>query len=147
MISDSAVAPLKFQFLGFPTVPGVFGVAFSKECGKRFLLFRFKPYCCSNQNQLFGQILSKPGCESNILAMLFNFCPSINLYATSTFFMLDNVFQLTIYTLASFTINIVQCLRNRHAFPKLTVTQIESNVRNFLRNKLLEISSFNKNRP
>ena len=151
MISDSAVAPLKFQFLGFPTVPGVCGFAFSKECGKCFLLFRFKPYCCSNQNQLFGQILSKPGCESNILFILFNFCPSlttsINLYATSTFFMLDNVFQRTIYTLASTTINIVQCLRNRHTFPKLTVTQIESNVRNFLRNKLLEISSFNKNRP
>ena len=50
MISDSAVAPLKFQFLGFPTVSGVCGVAFSKECGKRFLLFRFKSYCCSNQN-------------------------------------------------------------------------------------------------
>ena len=49
-MSDSAVAPLKFQFLGFPTVAGVCGVAFSKECGKRFLLFRFEPYCCSNQN-------------------------------------------------------------------------------------------------
>ena len=53
--------------------------------------------------------------------------------------------QRTIYTLASITINIVQYLRNRHTFPKpakLTVTQIESNVRNFLRNKLLEIGSF-----
>ena len=151
MISDSAFAPLKFQFLGFPTIPGVCGVAFRKECGKRFLLFCFKPYRCSNQNQLFGQILSKPGCESNILVILLNFCPSlttsINLYATSTFFMLDKVFQRTIYTLASITINIVQYRRNRHKCPKLTVTQIESNVRNFLRNKLLEISSFNKNRP
>ena len=149
---QTAVAPLKFQFLGFPTVPDFCGVAFSKECGKRFLLFRFKPSCCSNQNQLFGQILSKPGCESNILVILFNFCPSlttsINLYATSTFFMLDNVFQRTIYTLASITINIVEYLRNRHTFPKVTVTQIESNVRNFVRrNKLLEISSFDKNRP
>ena len=149
MISDSAVAPLKFQFLGFPTVSGVCGVAFSKECGKRFLLFRFKSYCCSNQNPTIRT--DKPRCESNILVILFNFCPSlttsINLYATSTFFMLDNVFQRTIYTLASITINIVQYLRNRHTFPKLTVTQIESNVRNFLRNKLLEISSFYKNRP
>ena len=97
------------------------------------------------QTQLFGQILSKPGCESNILVILFNFCPSlttsINLYATSIFFMLD-VLQRTIYTLASITINIVQYLRNRHTLPKPTVTQIESNVRNFLRNKLLEISSF-----
>ena len=48
VISDSAVAPLKFQF--FPTVSGVYGVASSKQCGKRFLLFRFKPYCCSSQN-------------------------------------------------------------------------------------------------
>ena len=50
--------------------------------------------------------------------------------------------QRTIYTPASITINIVQYLQNRHTFPKpakLTVTQIESNVRNFLRNKLLEI--------
>ena len=146
MISDSAVAPLKFQFLGFPSVSGVCGVAFSKECGKRFLLLHFKPYCCSNKTQLFGQTLSKPGCKSNILVILFNFCPSftrsINLHATSTFFMLENVFQRTIYTLASITINIMQYLRNRHTFPKLTVTQIESNVRNFLRNKLLEIYDF-----
>ena len=56
--------------------------------------------------------------------------------------MLDNVFQRTICTLASIIISIVQYLRNRHTFPKLTVTQIESNVRNFLRNKLLEIGSF-----
>ena len=81
----------------------------------------------------YGQILSKSGCESNMLVILFNFCPalttSINLYATSTFFMLDNVFQRTIYTLASITKNIVQYLRNRHTFPKLTVTQIESNQR------------------
>ena len=146
MISRLCCCPSQIPFFGVSHIPGVCGVAFSKECGKRFLLFRFKPYCCCNQNQLFGQILSKPECESNILVILFNFCPSlttsINLHATSTFFMLDNVFQRTIYTLASITINIVQYLRNRHTFPKLTVTQIESNVRNFLRNKLLEISSF-----
>ena len=47
----------------------------------------------------------------------------------------DNVFQRTIYTLASITINI----RNRHTFPKPMVTQIESNT-------LLEISSFYKNK-
>ena len=136
MISDSAVAPLKFQFLGFPAVSGVCGVAFSKECGKRFLLFRFKPYCCSKQNPTIRTDTFKPGYESNILVILFNFCPSlttsINLYATSTFFMLDNVLQRTIYTLASITINIVQYLQNRHTFPKLMVTQIESIVRNFL---------------
>ena len=124
MISDSAFAPLKFQFLGFPTVPGVCGVAFSKQCAKRFLLFRFKPYCCSSQNQLFRQTLSKPGCESNILVIFCNFChfltTSINLHATSTFFMLDNELQRTIYTLVSIIINMVQYLRNRHTFPKLT---------------------------
>ena len=31
---DSAVAPLKFQFLGFPTVSSVCGVAFSEQCGQ-----------------------------------------------------------------------------------------------------------------
>ena len=151
MISDSAVAPLKFQFLGFPTVSGVCGVALAKNVVNAFFCFVLSPIVAVTKTQLFGQILSKPGCESNIPVILFNFCPSlktsINLYAASTFFMLDNVFQRTIYTLASITINIVQYLRNRHTFPKLTVTQIESNVRNFLRNKLLKISSFYKNRP
>ena len=113
-----------------------------------FFCFVLSPIAAVTKTQLFGQILSKPRCESNILVILFNFCPSlttsINLYATSTFFKLDNVFQRTIYTLASMTINIVQYLRNRHTFPKLTMTQIESNVRNILRNKLLEISSFYK---
>ena len=97
-----------------------------------FFCFVLSPIFAVIKTQLFGQILSKPGCESNILVILFNFCPSlttsINLHATSTFFMLDNVFQRIIYTLASITINIVQYLRNRHTFPKLTVTQIESNV-------------------
>ena len=123
----------------------------AKNVVKAFFCFVLSPIVAVTKTQLFGQILSKPRRESNILVILFNFCPSlttsINLYATSTFFMLDNVFQRTIYTLAPITINIVQYLRNRHTFPKLTVTQIESNVRNFLRNKLLEISSFDKNRP
>ena len=96
MISDSAVAPLKFQFLGFPTVSGVCGVAFRKNVVNAFFCFVLSPIVAVTKTKLFGQILSKPGCESNTLVMLFNFCPSlttsINLYATSTFFMLD-VFQ------------------------------------------------------
>ena len=120
----------------------------AKNVVNAFFCFVLSPIVAVTKTQLFGQILSKPGCESNILVILFNFCPSlttsINLYATSTFFMLDSVFQRTIYTLASTTINIVQYLRNRHTFPKLTVTQIESNVRNFLRNKLLELALFTK---
>ena len=119
----------------------------AKNVVNAFFCFVLSPIVAVTKTQLFGQILSKPRCESNILVILFNFCPSlmtsINLYATSTFFMLD-VFQWTIYTLASITIKIVQYLQNRHTFPKLTVTQIKSNVRNFLRNKLLEISSLYK---
>ena len=119
----------------------------AKNVVNAFFCFVLSPIVAVTETQLFGQILSKPGYESNLLVILFNFCPSlttsINLYITSIFFMLD-VFQRTIYTLASITINIVQYLRNRHTFPKLTVTQIESNVRNFLRNKLFEISSFYK---
>ena len=126
-------------------------VPLAKNVVKAFFCFVLSPIVAVTKTQLFGQILSKPRCESNILVILFNFCPSlttsINLYAASTFFMLDNVFQRTIYTLASITKNIEQYLRNRHTFPNLTVTEIESNVRNFLRNKLLEISSFYKNRP
>ena len=122
----------------------------AKNVVNAFFCFVLNPIVAVTKPKLFGQILSKPGCESNILVMLFNFCPSlttsIKLYATFTFFMLNNVFQQTIYTLASITMNIVQYLRNRHTF-SLTVTQIESNVRNFLRNKLLEISSLYKNRP
>ena len=122
----------------------------AKNVVNAFFCFVLRPIAAVPKTQLFGQILSKPGCESNILVMLFNFCPSlttsINLYATCIFFMLD-VLQRTIYTLAYIKINIVQYLRNRHTLAKLTVTQIESNVRDFLRNKLLEISSFYKNRP
>ena len=58
--------------------------------------------------------------------------------------MLDNELQRTIYTLTSIKINIVQYLRNKHTFPKLTVIQIESNVCNFLRNKLLKLALFTK---
>ena len=123
----------------------------AKNVVNGFLRFVLSPIVAVTNTQLFGQILSKPGCESNILVILFNFCPSlttsINLYVTCTFFMLDNVFQRTIYTLASITINIVQYLRNRHTFPKLTVTQIESNVRNFLRNNYLKLALFTKIDP
>ena len=135
------------NFWGFPLSQVSVVLPSAKNVVNAFFCFVLSPIVAVTKTQLFGQILSKPRCESNILVILFNFCPSlttsINLYATSTFFMLDNVFQRTIYTLA---INIVQYLRNRHTFPELTVTQIESNVRNFLRNKLLEISSFYKNR-
>ena len=148
MISDSAVAPLKFQFLGFPLSQVSVVLPSAKNVVNAFFCFVLSPIVAVTKTKLFGQILSKPGCESNILVMLFNFCPSlttsINLYATSTFFMLDNVFQRTIYTLASITINIVKYI---YTFAKLTVTQIESNVRSLLGNKLLEISSFYKKRP
>ena len=107
-----------------------------------FFCFVLSPIVAVAKTQLFRQTLSKPGWESNILVIFFNFCHSLttsinNLHATSTFFMLDNELQRTIYTLASIITNMVQYLRNRHTFPKLTGTQIESNVRNFLRNKLV----------
>ena len=89
----------------------------AKNVVNAFFFFVLSPIVAVTKTQLFGQILSKPGCESNLLVILFNFCPSlttsVNRHATSTFFMLDNVFQRTIYTLASVTINIVQYLRNR----------------------------------
>ena len=121
----------------------------AKNVVNAFFWFVLSPIAAVTKTQLFGQTLSKPGYESNILVILFNFYTSlptsINLHARSTFFMLDNVFQRTIYTLASITINIVQNLRNRPTFPKLTVTQIESNVRNFLRNKsYLKLALFTK---
>ena len=74
----------------------------AKNVVNAFFCFVLSRIVAVTKTQLFGQILSKPGCESNILVILFNFCPSlttsINLYATSTFFMLDNVFQRTLYT-------------------------------------------------
>ena len=109
--------------------------------------FVLSPIVAVAKTQLFRQTLSKPGCQSNILVIFFNFCHSltisINLHATSTFFMLDNEFKRKIYTLASIMINIVQYLRNGHTFPKLTVTH-PMYVTSFdtVRNKLLEISSF-----
>ena len=117
----------------------------AKNVVKAFFCFVLSPIVAVTKNPTIRTDTFKTWMRRNILVILFNFCPSlttsINLYATSTFFMLD-VFQRTIYTLASITINIVQYLRNRHTFPKpakLTVTQIESNVRNFLRKKLLEM--------
>ena len=96
-----------------------------------FFCFVLSPIVAVAKTQLFRQTLSKPGSESNILVISFNFrhtlTTSINLHATSAFFMLDNELQ-RIYPLASIITNIVQYLRNRHTFPKLTVTQIESNV-------------------
>ena len=148
VISDSAVAPLKFQFLGFPTLSGVCGVAFSKECGKRFLLFRFKPYCCSNKKPNYSdryfQNLDAKKHTSHLISFLpFShdiYQPLCNIYIlhAGQRFPTNNLYTCIYYN---------NHLRNRHTFPKLTVPQIESNVRNFLRNKLLEISSFYKNRP
>ena len=73
--------------------------------------FVLSPIVAVAKTQLFRQTLSKPGCESNILVIIFNFChsltTSINLHATSTFFMLDNKLQRTIYVLASNITNIV----------------------------------------
>ena len=69
-------------------------------------------FLCFVLSQLFRQALSKHGCEINILVIFFNFChsftTSINLHATSTFFMLDNELQRTIYTIAPIIISMVQ---------------------------------------
>ena len=134
------------NFWGFPLFQVSVVLPLVNNVVNAFFCFVLNPIAAVAKTQPFRQTLLKPGCESNMPVIFFNFChsftTSINLHATSTFFMLDNELQRTIYILASIIINIVQYLRNRHTFGKLTVTQIESNVRNFLRNKLLEISSF-----
>ena len=70
-----------------------------------FFCFVLSPIVAVAKTQLFRPTLSKPGYDSNILVIFFNFChtlkTSINFHATSTFFVLDNELQRTIYTLAS----------------------------------------------
>ena len=86
-----------------------------------FFCFVLSPIVAVAKTQPFRPTLSKPGCESNILVIFCNFrhtlTTSINLHATSTFFMLDNELQRTIHTLASIIINIVQYLRSTDGDP------------------------------
>ena len=109
---QTLLLPLSNSHWGFPLSQVSVVLPSAKNVVNAFFCFVLSPIVAVTKTQLFGQILSKPGCESNILVILFNFCPSlttsINLYATSTFFMLDNVFQRTIYTLASITIIIYE---------------------------------------
>ena len=125
----------------------------AKNVVNAFFCFVLSPIVAVTKTKLFGQILSKPGPESNILVILFNFCPSlttsINLYATSTFFMLDNGFATNnLYTCIYY--NKHRAISTKQTYISKTdsgtsrVSHIESNKRNFLRNKLLEISSFYK---
>ena len=84
------------NFWGFPLPQVSVVLPSAKNVVNAFFCFVLSPIVAVTKTKLFGQILSKPGPESNILVILFNFCPSlttsINLYATSTFFMLDNGF-------------------------------------------------------
>ena len=65
MISDSAVGPLKFQFLGFPLSQVSVVLPSAKNVVNAFFCFVLSPIVAVTKTQLFGQILSKPGCESN----------------------------------------------------------------------------------
>ena len=111
-----------------------------------FFCFVLSPIVAVAKTQLFRPTLSKPGYDSNILAIFFSFrhtlTTSINFHATSTF-VLDNELRRTIYTLASIIINIVQYLRKTDSDPNRIQRKY---LRDFLRNKLLEISSFYRNR-
>ena len=106
--------PLSQVSVVLPSATNVVNASFS---------FVLSPIVAVAKTQLFRQTLSKPGCESNILVNFFNFrhtlTTSLNLHATSTFFMLDNELQWTIYTLASIIslINIVQYLRKTDGDP------------------------------
>ena len=108
-------------FRGFPLSQVSVVLPSAKNMVNAFFCFVLSPIVAVTKTQLFRQILSKPGCESNILVIFFNFrhtlTKSINLHATSTFFMLDNELQRTIYTLASIIINIVQYLRKTDGDP------------------------------
>ena len=132
------------NFWGFPLSQVSMVLPSAKNVVNAFFCFVLSPIVVVTKTQLFGQILSKPGCESNIQVILFNFCPSlttsINLYAGQRF-PTNNL-----YTWIYYNKHRAISTKQTYFFPKLTVTQIESNVRNFLRNKLLEISSFYKNR-
>ena len=103
------------SFGGFPLSQVSVVLPSANNVVNALFCFVLSPIVAVARTQLFRPTLSKPGCESNILVIFFNFrhtlTTSINLHATSTFFMLDNELQRTIYTLASIIINIVQYLR------------------------------------
>ena len=77
------------NFGGFPLSQVSVVLPSAKNEVNAVFCFVLSPIVAATKIQLFGQILSKPRYESNILVILFNFCPSlttsINLYATSTF--------------------------------------------------------------
>ena len=79
------------------------GVTFGKQCGTRFLLVCFKPYCCSSQHPTIQTDTFKTWMRSNTFIIFFNFCrsftTSLNLHVTPTIFMLDNELQRIICTL------------------------------------------------
>ena len=96
-------------FWGFPLSQVSVMLPSANNVVNAFLCFVLSPIVAVAKTQLFRPTVSKPGCESNILVIFFNFChtltTSVNLYATSTFFVLDNELQRTIYTLASIISN------------------------------------------
>ena len=108
-------------FWGFPLSQVSVVLPSANNVVNAFFCFILSPTVAVAKTQLFRPTLSKPGCESNILLIFFNFrhtlTTSIDLHATSTFFMLDNELQQTIYTLASIIINIIQYLRKTDGGP------------------------------
>ena len=102
-------------FWGFPLSQVSVVLPSANNVVNAFFCFVLSPIVAVAKIQLFRPTLSKPGCESNVLVTFSNFrhtlTASINLHATSTFFVLDNELQRKIYTLASIIINIVQYLR------------------------------------
>ena len=134
-------------FWGFPLSQVSVVLPSANNVVNAFFCFVLSPIVAVAKTQLFRPTLSKPGYDCNILVIFFNFrhtlTTSINFHATSTFFVLDNELQRTNYTLASIIINIVQYLRKTDGDPNRIQRKY---LRNFLRNKLLEISSFYRNR-
>ena len=134
-------------FWGFPLSQVSVVLPSASNVVNAFFCFVLSPIVAVAKTRLFRPTLSKPGYDSNILVIFFNFrhtlTTSINFHATSTFFVLDNELQRTIYTLAFIIINIVQYLRKTDGDPNRIQRKY---LRNFLRNKLLEISSFYRNR-
>ena len=90
-------------FGGFPLSQVSVVLPSANNVVNAFFCLVLSPIVAVAKTELFRQTLSKPGCESDILVIFFNFrhtlTTSINLHATSAFFMLDNELQRTIYTL------------------------------------------------
>ena len=139
-------------FWGFPLSQVSVVLPSANNVVNAFFCFVLSSIFAVAKTQLFRPTLSKPGCESNILVIFFNFRhhDSHDIYQPPCNIYILRAGQRT----ATKNLNTCIYYNKHHRVQYLRKTDVDPNriqrklkyLRNFLRNKLLEISSFYKNR-